>query len=59
MHEEDSESKLLDKKKMNMSYGLMKINANKPLFLLRILVMVHQKFKNEDNDYIKALKSKT
>ncbi len=32
MHEEDSESKLLDKKKMNMSYGLMKINVNKPFF---------------------------
>jgi hypothetical protein len=59
MHEEDSESKLLDKEKMNMNYGIMKINANKPLFLLRILVMVYQKFKNEDNDYIKALKSKT
>ncbi len=34
MHEEDSESKLLDKEKMNMNYGI--INANKPLFLLRI-----------------------
>jgi hypothetical protein len=59
MHEEDSESKLLDKEKMNMNYGIMKINVNKPLFLLRILVIVYQKFKNEDNDYIKALKSKT
>jgi len=57
MHEEDSESKLLDKEKMNMNYRI--INANKPLFLLRILVMVYQKFKNEDNDYIKDLKSKT
>jgi len=59
MHEEDSESKLLDKEKMNMNYGIMKINVNKPLFLPRILVMVYQKFKNEDNDYIKDLKSKT
>jgi hypothetical protein len=59
MHGEDSESKLLDKEKMNMNYGIMKIIANKPLFLLRILVMVYQKFKNEDKDYIKDFKSKT
>jgi hypothetical protein len=36
MHEEDSESKLLDKEKMNMNYGIMKINAKEPLFFMRI-----------------------